>query len=151
MSAPPHPPSALPRGPLPAITLTDSVHERLYELALASRNRLTEVAEYLERELDRACVVADDALPKNTVTIGSHVVFVECDTEQRHSVTLVWPREEDAARSRLSVMTPVGAALIGLRAGQSIGWRNRAGTWRRLSVKAVSQAELAEPAHARSA
>ncbi|SMH46835.1 nucleoside diphosphate kinase regulator [Azospirillum agricola] len=153
MTTPPHPDSrnGAPRGALPAITLTDSVHERLYELAFAVRDRQSEVAEYLERELDRACVVADGALPKTTVTIGSHVTFEECDTAQRHSVTLVWPREEDAARSRLSVMTPVGAALIGLRAGQSIGWRNRAGTWRRLSVKTVSQAAPAETAQGQPA
>ena len=124
---------------LPSITLANSVHERLSKLAFAAGNRLPEVAEYLERELDRARVVPDDALPPTTVTIGSHVTFVDCDTEQQHSVTLVWPMEEDASRHRLSVMTPVGAALIGLRAGQSIGWTNRIGTWRRLRVEAVSQ------------
>lgn len=127
---------------LPTITLTNSIHERLSELAFAAGNRLPEVAEYLERELDRARVVADDALPASTVTVGSHVTFVDCDTEQRHSVTLVWPMEEDASHHRLSVMTPVGAALIGLRAGQSIGWKNRMGTWRRLKVEGVSQGAL---------
>lgn len=133
MTTPPRP------GRLPTITLTNSVHERLSELALAVENRLPEVAEYLERELERARVVPDVALPPSTVTIGSHVTFVDCDTEQQHNVTLVWPMEEDASRHRLSVLTPVGAALIGLRAGQSIGWKNRVGTWRRLRVEAVSQ------------
>jgi len=123
---------------LPAITLTHSVHERLSELAFAVESRLPEVAEYLDRELDRARVVSDGELPDRTVTIGSHVTFVDCDTGQEHSVTLVWPTQEDASLHRLSVMTPVGAALIGLRAGQSIGWQNRMGTWRRLKVEAVS-------------
>lgn len=127
------------RGRLPAITLTHSVHERLSELAFAAEARLPEVAEYLERELDRANVVPDGALPPSVVTVGSHVTFVDCDTAQRHSVTLVWPTQEDASRHRLSVMTPVGAALVGLRAGQSIGWQNRMGTWRRLEVESVSQ------------
>lgn len=140
MSTPPRP------NRLPTITLANSVHERLSELAFAAGNRTPEVAEYLERELDRARVVPDDALPPSTVTIGSHVTFVDCDTEQRHSVTLVWPMGEDAANQRLSVMTPVGAALIGLRAGQSIGWKNRMGTWRRLKVETVSQLDEAEAA-----
>ena len=131
-------------GRLPAITLTHSVHERLSELAFAAGNRQSEVAEYLERELDRACVVADDALPQTTVTIGSQVTFVDCDTEHRHSVTLVWPMGEDASRQQLSVMTPVGAALIGLRSGQSISWKNRMGIWRRLKVEAGSQSSTAE-------
>ena len=138
MATPPRP------GRLPTITLTESVHERLSELASAASNRLPEVAEYLERELDRAGVVSDDALPPSTVTIGSHVTFMDCDTDQRHSVTLVWPQAEDALRHRLSVMTPVGAALIGLRAGQSIGWQNRIGAWRRLKVEAVSQLDETE-------
>jgi len=128
-------------GRLPTITLTSSFHERLSDLAFAAGSRLPDVAEYLERELDRARVVSDDALPPSVVTIGSHVTFVDCDTAQQHSVTLVWPMEEDASRHRLSVMTPVGAALIGLRAGQSIGWKNRVGTWRRLRVEAVSRVD----------
>ncbi|OYD83785.1 nucleoside diphosphate kinase regulator [Azospirillum brasilense] len=140
MSTPPRP------SRLPTITLANSVHERLSELAFAAGDRMPEVAEYLERELERARVVSDEALPPSTVTIGSHVTFVDCDTEQRHSVTLVWPMGEDASHQRLSVMTPVGAALIGLRAGQSIGWKNRMGTWRRLKVEAVSQLDGTEGA-----
>lgn len=131
-------------GRLPTITLTQSIHERLSELAFAAVNRLPEVAKYLERELDRARVVSDEALPPSTVTVGSHVTFVDCDTDQRHSVTLVWPMEEDASRHRLSLMTPVGAALIGLCAGQSIAWQNRIGTWRRLKVETVSQRSAVE-------
>ncbi|MGQ9371471.1 nucleoside diphosphate kinase regulator [Azospirillum sp. ST 5-10] len=141
------------RGRLPAITVTHSLHERLSELAFAAAARSPEVAEYLERELDRAAVVPDGALPPSVVTIGSHVTFVDCDTAQRHSVTLVWPMQEDASRHRLSVMTPVGAALVGLRAGQSIGWQNRMGTWRRLAVEAVSPvaaAKVREPGSAGS-
>lgn len=124
-------------GQLPAITLTHTVQERLSELAVAAGNRLPELAEFLERELDRACVVPDDDLPPATVTIGSRVTFVDCDTKQRHTVTLVWPMEEDVMHYRLSIMTPVGAALVGLRAGQSIGWKNRMGAWRQLKVESV--------------
>lgn len=137
-------PTAAPDpGRLPTITLTHGVHERLSELALAAGDRLPDVAEYLERELDRARVVTDDALPRTTVTIGSHVTFVDCDTGHRHSATLVWPMEEDVSSRRLSVMTPVGAALIGLRAGQTIGWKTRTGAWRRLAVETVVPAGVA--------
>jgi len=126
-----------PSCDLPPITLTRTVHQRLSSLSAVAADRLPEVAEYLDRELDRARVVADDALPEATVTIGSPLAFLDCDTDQRHAVTLVWPAEEDSAHQRLSVMTPVGAALIGLRAGQGIAWRNRAGVWRRLRVEHV--------------
>lgn len=124
-------------GDLPPITLTRTVYQRLSDLSEAAAARSPEVAEYLERELERATLAPDDALPAAIVTIGSRVQFVDCDANQRHDVVLVWPGEEDSARHRLSVMTPVGAALIGLRAGQGITWRNRAGVWRRLRVERV--------------
>ncbi|HRJ59564.1 MAG TPA: nucleoside diphosphate kinase regulator [Azospirillaceae bacterium] len=130
--------TALPiTGDLPPITLTRSVYQRLADLSEAAAARSPEVAEYLDRELDRARLVDDGALSTSTVSIGSRVQFVDLDANQRHDVVLVWPGEEDSARHRLSVMTPVGAALIGLRAGQGITWRNRAGVWRRLRVEKV--------------
>lgn len=132
--------TALPTtGDLPPITLTRTVYQRLADLSEAAAARQPEVAEYLDRELERARLVADDALAEATVTIGSRVVFLDCDADYRHDIVLVWPGEEDSARHRLSVMTPVGAALIGLRAGQGITWRNRAGVWRRLRVERVGR------------
>jgi regulator of nucleoside diphosphate kinase len=135
----------LPQGGLPSITLTQSVYDHLSALSTAMAGCQPDVAEYLERELDRARVVADDALPTATITIGSRVRFLNCETNQRYSVTLVWPSEEDSANHRLSVMTPVGAALVGLSAGQSIAWQSRTGVWRYLRVEEVGAGE-AEPA-----
>lgn len=135
----------LPQGSLPSITLTRNVYDRLSALSAAVADHQPDVAEYLERELDRACVVADDALPAATVTVGSRVSFLNCETNERHSSTLVWPSEEDSTRHRLSVMTPVGAALVGLNAGQSIAWQSRTGAWRYLRVEEVG-ANDAEPA-----
>ncbi len=97
---------------LPLITLTNSVYERLSELACAAWNRLPEVAEYLGREPNRARVVSDGALPPSTGTVGSHTMFMDCDTEQQRKVRPVWPLKTDASHPRLSVATPVGAALI---------------------------------------
>lgn len=135
-----------PHGSLPTITLTRSVYERLSALAAAVADHQPDVAEYLERELDRARVVADGALPAAAVTIGSRVSFLNCETNQRHSVTLVWPSEEDSTRHRLSVMTPVGAALVGLSVGQSIAWQSRTGVWRSLRVEEVGTGDAEQPA-----
>lgn len=127
-------------GRLPAITLTRTVLDRLNSLATLVEPTQPDVAAYLERELDRAVVVADDALPATVVTIGSLVRFVEKETGIVHTVTLCWPAEEDAAARRVSVLTPVGAALVGLRQGQSIAWRNRLGSWRTLLILSVGPA-----------
>ncbi|MGC2855779.1 nucleoside diphosphate kinase regulator [Novispirillum sp. DQ9] len=123
---------------LPPITLTHTLYDRLGGMAAACEQRQPEVAAYLERELDRAVVVDDDRLPATVVTIGSLVGFEEQETGARHTVTLCWPAEEDAAAHRVSVMTPVGVALIGLKQGQSIAWRNRAGAWRTLRILSVT-------------
>jgi len=133
-----------PHGNLPTITLTRSVHKRLSALSAAVADHQPDVAEYLERELDRARVVEEEALPAVAVTVGSRVSFLNCETHQRHSVTLVWPSEEDSTRHRLSVMTPVGAALVGLSVGQSIAWQSRTGVWRSLRVEEVATGD-AEP------
>ncbi|WP_142850496.1 nucleoside diphosphate kinase regulator [Telmatospirillum sp. J64-1] len=122
---------------LPPITLSRPVYERLHALAEAAERRLPEVSDYLFRELERAKVVEEARLPDSVVTIGSRVTFLDLDTNQLHDVTLVWPSDEDAALHRLSVTTPVGAALIGLTAGQQIAWRNRTGLWRHLWVEKV--------------
>lgn len=132
--------SARTGGRLPAITLTHSVLDRLSGMATLVEQRQPDVAAYLERELDRAVVVDDDRLPATVVTIGSLVRFQEKETGIVHTVTLCWPAEEDAAARRVSVLTPVGAALIGLKQGQSIAWRNRLGSWRTLLILSVGPA-----------
>lgn len=134
-------------GRLPAITLTKTVYDRLGGMAAAVEHSQPDVAAYLERELDRAVVVDDDRLPATVITIGSLVQFQEKETGIIHTGTLCWPAEEDAAARRFSVLTPVGAALIGLKQGQSIAWRNRMGAWRTLLILSVGPAPEA-PAQA---
>jgi regulator of nucleoside diphosphate kinase len=60
------------------------------------------------------------------------------DTGQEQEVTLVYPVDADIAAGRISIMTPIGTALIGLRVGQSITWRDRAGKRHMLTVLAVT-------------
>lgn len=125
-------------GRLPPITLTRNVADRLTGLAMTLEDRLPQEADYLERELERATIVADDALPRGVVTVGSRVQFEDRDSGVLHTVTLCWPADEDVSAHRLSVLTPVGAALVGLAAGRTIAWQNRAGVWRKLRIVAVT-------------
>jgi len=106
---------------LPIITLAHSDHERLANLANALADRESAAADQLASELERARVVADDRLAPGTVRMGAVVRFSLDDTEPR-TVRLVYPGEADIEKGRISVLTPVGAALIGLKAGQSIDW-----------------------------
>ena len=123
--------------------LLDAAHfERLQNMAMANMARAPEVGERLLDELERAQVVPSGALPADVVTIGSRVSFVEKGTGREQTVTVVLPPEADIALRRVSVLTPIGAALIGLGRGASIEWETRAGQVRELTVIDVSPPEL---------
>lgn len=92
----------------------------------------------LQRELERAIVVSSEAVPRDVVTMNSRVLYVDETTGERRLVQLVYPEEADAGSSKVSVLAPVGAALLGLSVGQAIEWDFPAGSRRRLRVEDVS-------------
>jgi len=122
-------------GRRPRISLTAQDHERLSVLARNSLNSLPDVAEVLIEELDRAAITAGRA--KDTVCMGSEVEFRDDSTGKTQTVTLVYPGEADISQGRISILTPIGTALIGLRVGASITWETRGGDRRRLTVLQV--------------
>jgi regulator of nucleoside diphosphate kinase len=91
----------------------------------------------LHAELERAQVVPPNELPRDVVSMNSMAECVEEASGRTHALTLVYPREADAAQGRISVLAPVGAALLGMKVGQSIDWPAPSGTLR-LRVTAVS-------------
>ncbi|SBW12046.1 Regulator of nucleoside diphosphate kinase [uncultured Alphaproteobacteria bacterium] len=122
--------------PLPKIVLAECDFDRLARLAEAGRDWDLDVADELRAELDRGRVVPTERMPADVVRMGSTVTF-ESDAGPARRVTLVYPAEADIGAGRISVLTPVGTALIGLRVGQSIGWTARDGRSRSLTVVAV--------------
>ena len=121
---------------VPQIIVSHADHERLTDLATASLERLPEVANELLSEMDRAKVVEAGALPADVVRMGSTVTFTSDDGHTR-TLKLVYPADESLDEHRISVMTPVGAALVGLSEGQSISWTARDGKHHRLTVTKV--------------
>lgn len=126
----------------PKIVVGEIDHERLTGLATAALERIPEVAEELLAEMDRAKVVSPAKLPADVVRMGSFVTF-DSDSAQHRRVQLVYPGEADIEQGRISVLTPIGAALIGLAAGQSIAWTARDGKKHVLTVTAVEQPAMA--------
>ena len=120
----------------PQIIVSDADYERLTDLATASMQRLPDVARELLAEMDRAKVVDAGAVPADVVRMGSTVTF-KSDDGQTRRMTLVYPADESLDQHRISVMTPIGAALIGLHVGQSISWTARDGRRHDLTVLKV--------------
>jgi regulator of nucleoside diphosphate kinase len=115
---------------LPPIFVTTTDFDRLRGLSQAS----THPAEFLAREIGRARLIEPEAAGDKLVTMNSRVRYRDDVTGQERAVTLVYPGEADIESGRLSVLTPVGAALIGLSAGQSIEWESPTGGVRSLTV-----------------
>lgn len=91
----------------------------------------------LENELARAIVVHASKIPKDVVTMNSRVVFEDETTGEQREVTLVYPTQADIGAGKISILVPVGSALLGLRVGQSIDWELPSGQRRRYRVIAV--------------
>ena len=126
----------------PKIIVSKADHERLFQLANGLLERKPEIAEELIVELERARVA--DAAPRDTVQMGSSVEF-ESDDGQTRKVTLVYPADADIAEGRISILTPIGTALLGLATGQTIGWVANDGRSHKLTVQSVRQEVATEP------
>jgi len=101
----------------PAIYITDADLERLSRL-LGVTSARSRGAALLAAELDRAIVVGPDELPEAFVKLGSRVHYEDRNTGKRRRVELVLPAAADIDENRVSVFTPVGAALLGLMRGE---------------------------------
>lgn len=102
----------------PSIYVTESEFERLSNLAESTD---THGAAFLGEELVRAIILQEGEFPRAFVRLNSRVEFTDLMTGRTRKVQVVLPEEADIDRDRLSVLTPVGAALLGLTEGDSIG------------------------------
>lgn len=123
----------------PHIHMIEDEAEKLSNLAINIEHRFPQVSELLIRETSRAKLYTAESIPADVVTMGSSVEFVDEGTGTRRTVQLVYPAEADISAGRISILTPIGAGLVGLREGQSIMWPDREGHERRLVIMKVVQ------------
>ena len=121
----------------PPIILARSEATRLTALAEEMEHASPQAANLLLDEIERARVVADDKVPEDVVRLHSTVRFVDEAHGHERTVELVLPHQADIEAGRISVLTPIGAGLIGLRPDQVITWPDREGHKRRLRVVEV--------------
>lgn len=129
-----HRPTASAR--LPKIAVTDRDHESLSVLANAALKAFPDVADELLGELERARIVPERSIKPTVVRMGSVLTYRTPGGADR-TMTLVYPAQADISLGRVSVLTPIGTALIGLSEGQSIEWTDRAGKRHVLTVVTV--------------
>lgn len=118
----------------PRIVVTAGEHASLTGLAERAMERDSPVGEYLAEELSRAYIVPDEACSQNVVRMGSTVTYREDASGRTRTVTLVYPKDANIDRQRISILTPIGAALIGLSPAQTIDWPSPSGSTETLTV-----------------
>ncbi len=118
------------------IILSETDFEKISLLLKVARS---EHSEFLEQELDRAAIVPDNEMPNDVVAMNSLVRYRDLDTGIETSVLLVYPHEANVEKSFVSVLAPLGAALIGLRSGQNIRWPLPNGREKNLQVLSIAR------------
>ncbi len=122
---------------LPVIAISARDIDRLRHLAEAAMEKYPTTAEFLAREIERAEILPADQPMRNVVSMQSEVTFRDDISGQVRTVTLVYPEDADVGAGKISVLTPIGAALIGLSPGHTIEFQTPAGGWRSLTVVKV--------------
>lgn len=125
--------------PMEPILMTSYDHERLCELVEDSlrgdiQNRADIVA--LEQELERAVLVDESEFPTDVVTMNSKLLVIDIESNEELDLCIVFPPAADLAGGRISVLAPVGLAMLGSREGEEIAWKTPRGV-RRLRVDHV--------------
>ena len=130
----------------PPIHMIDREADALTALAISAEERFPEAAELLLEEIGRAHLHPAGKIPADAVTMMATVEFTDEANGAERTVQLVYPKDADISAGRISILTPVGAGLIGLREGQSIKWPDRHGGDRVFTIRKVTQATGAEAA-----
>lgn len=106
-------------------------------IATALHSRASSALEKLREELDRAAVIDPTAFPAEVVTMDSTVEFEDLETGEIEEYTITFPDRADLERKRISILAPIGTALIGCRVGDIVKWSTPGGI-RRLKVRRVA-------------
>jgi regulator of nucleoside diphosphate kinase len=118
------------------LLIKESDYLSLTEFIKCNRSEAT-VA--LAEEMRKAKVLADEGFPDNVVSLNATVDFFDPELSKESKVTLVLPWQADLTKRKVSILSPVGCALIGLRTGKRINWPLLNGKTRTLDIVGVSQ------------
>lgn len=123
--------------PIPPPIVISELDARRIEALLDSADADTIDTAALEAELERAERLPPDAMPSDVVSMNSTASVRDETTGALRDFTLVYPRDADGSPGRVSVLAPIGSALLGLRVGDSIDWPLPGGRSTRLTVMAL--------------
>lgn len=130
-----------------AICVTCDDYQRILDVINVKQGKAAGIAGVLMRELGRARMVASTHVPGNVVTMNSRVQVREVASGRVTEITVTYPDHADGVNAKVSVLSPIGAALFGSREGDIAQWRTPSGTREFLIEKVVYQPEAAGHYH----
>ena len=121
----------------PPITLSSLDVDRIEALLAALPSSAFPGKDGLQAEIDRADIVAPEEMPPSVVTMNSTVQFAIVETGKEFVLSLVYPRDMDGSADKISILAPVGSALLGLSIGDELGWPGPGGKPMTVRVKQI--------------
>ena len=118
----------------PVITLSSRDFEQLDDFLNSLPPNSFPEADMLREELDRAEILDPEKMPGDVVTMNSKVRFIVEPSGKQYELTLVYPKDIDGSPGKISILAPVGSALLGLSIGQEIEWPTAGGKMIRIRV-----------------
>jgi len=128
------------------IHITELDRQRLIDLIIQARSGEYRGSIYLEKlrdELDRAQIVIPQKIPSDVITMNSKVVLTDLDSSEEETYTLVYPEHANMAEGKISILAPIGTAMLGYRVGDVFEWEVPAGRRRLKVTKIIYQPEAA--------
>lgn len=122
------------------VILCESDYKKLTAIVVLDK-KTEETDNTLAHELSRAVIVKDEALPDNTIRIGSIVRILDVDAQKERAFQIVMPGEADIQAKKISIFTPMAAAIIGFRKGDEVSWKMPSGL-KQLKIVAVDNTAL---------
>ena len=123
----------------PPIHLLATESDLIADLALSAEHRHPVVAAMLLEEIERAELHQHEDMPSGSIRLDSYVTFVDERSRKVRNVQLVLPIDANIAEGRISILTPIGAALYGLAEGDCISWPDLDGNERLIRIMSVEQ------------
>lgn len=129
------------------IYMTEFDVKRLRDLIATSANPQSSYLKQLEAELDRATIVTPQQVPPDVITMNSTVRLRDLDSGDEMTYTLVFPDKADVRQEKISILAPIGTALIGYRVGDTLTWEVPAGVAKIKVLEILYQPESAGDYH----
>ena len=122
---------------LPNIIISKTDAKRLEDLMDTVTGENTPIADALEAEISRADIVESKDMPANVVTMNSTVKFKVLSSQETFCLTLVYPKDMKDNGETISILAPVGSALLGLKEGETIEWSKPGGGTLKVQIEEV--------------